>query len=127
MNKVIYTKIFLQQLDKSINDITVEEYLPIWWKNTRKKEEGGLRLTEEGFDLLDELDIAKYEIPFPFDMKFTTQVILYLDKFIDCPYYLTDRSVWVTNEKKAVELSLFSGNIRQYGLSKAMKNKDSKE
>jgi len=55
----------------------------------------------------------------------TTQVIIFLDKFIDCPYYLTNRSITVTNEKKAVELTLFSGDLRKYGLTKAMsRNKD---
>ncbi len=41
-------------------------------------------------------------------------------KFIDCPYYISPRSIIVTNEKKAVELTLFSGDLRKYGLTKAM-------
>jgi hypothetical protein len=53
-------------------------------------------------------------------MPLTTQVIIFLDQFIDCPYYLTNRSIIVTNEKKAVELTLFSGDLRKYGLTKAM-------
>jgi hypothetical protein len=31
------------------------------------------------------------------------------------------RGISVTNEKKAMELHLFSGDIRKYGLTKAMK------
>jgi hypothetical protein len=124
MNKELYTKVFLNQLGKSTNDISVAEYMPLMWKNTRQKDVGGLRLTEYGFDIIGELDLAIYEVPFPFDMQLTTQVIIHLDKFIDCPYYLTDRSVYVTNEKKAVELTLFSGNIRKYGMNKAMKEQD---
>jgi len=57
-------------------------------------------------------------------MPLTTQVIIFLDQFIDCPYYLTNRSITVTNEKKAVELSLFSGDLRKYGLVKAMKRQE---
>ena len=53
-------------------------------------------------------------------MPVTTQVIIYLDKFIDCPYFLTNKYIIVTNEKKAVELTLFSGDVRKYGLRKAM-------
>ena len=34
--------------------------------------------------------------------------------------YIGNRSIIVTNEKKAVELSLFSGDLRKYGLTKAM-------
>jgi len=53
-------------------------------------------------------------------MPLTTQVIIFLDKFIDCPYYLTQKAIHVLGEKKAVELTLFSGDIRKYGLNKAM-------
>ena len=116
--KDTYTKIFLNQLGKTSNDITVKEFFPLWWKNTR--ENGGLRLTDEGFDVLTEIELATYEVPFPKDMPVTTQVIIFLDKFIDCPYYLTNRAIHVTSEKKAMELHLFSGDLRKYGLTKAM-------
>ena len=118
--KDTYTKLFLKLLDKSIDEATVKQYMPLWWKNVRTKAHGGLRLTEEGFDILKEIDIETYDIPYPPDMPLTTQVIIFLDQFIDCPYYLTNRSIVVTNEKKAVELTLFSGDIRKYGLIKAM-------
>ena len=120
--KDTYTKIFLNQLGKTSNDITVKEYFPLWWKNTR--ENGGLRLTDEGFDILTEIELATYEVPFPKDMPITTQVIIFLDKFIDCPYYLTNRAILVTSEKKAMELHLFSGDLRKYGLTKAMNRQD---
>ena len=61
-----------------------------------------------------------YEIPFPKDFTLTTQVIIFLDKFINCPYYLTPRSIYVTDEKKSMELHLFSGDLRKYGLVKAI-------
>jgi NAD-dependent DNA ligase len=118
--KETYTKIFLKQLNKSINDSAVQEYLPLWWKNTRNKASGGLRLTDAGFDMLTEINLATYEIPYPRDMPMSTQVIIFLDKFIDCPYYISSRAIHVTNEKKALELSLFSGDLRKYGLTKAM-------
>ena len=119
-NKQTYTKIFLKELGKSQNDLSVKEYLPLWWKNTREKNVGGLRLTDQGYDTIKEIVLATYDIPYPKDMPLTTQVIIFLDKFIDCPYYLTNRSITVTNEKKAVELTLFSGDLRKYGLTKAM-------
>jgi len=118
--KETYTKLFLKELGKSTNFSTVREYMPLWWKNNRDKEEGGLRLTEMGFDVLTEIDLAIYDIPYPRDVPLSTQVIIHLDKFIDCPYYLTNRSIVVTNEKKAVELTLFSGDLRKYGLTKAI-------
>ena len=120
--KETYTKIFLNQLGKTSNDITMKEFFPLWWKNTR--ENGGLRLTDEGFDILTEIELATYEVPFPKEMPLTTQVIIFLDKFIDCPYYLTNRAIHVTSEKKAMELHLFSGDLRKYGLTKAMNRQE---
>lgn len=125
--KEVYTKIFLKELGESTSTNNVTIHLPLWWKNTRDKGEGGLRLTEEGWDVVQNIQITNYEIPFPLDMPITTQIIIWLDKFIDCPYYLTQRAVYVLNEKKAVELTLFSGDIRKYGLAKALKRSENLE
>ena len=119
-SKTTYTKIFLKELGKSTNDASVKEFMPLWWQNTRNKDSGGLRLTDKGYETLLELGLTTYDVPYPKDMPLTTQVIIFLDQFIDCPYYLTNRSITVTNEKKAVELTLFSGDLRKYGITKAM-------
>lgn len=116
----MYTKIFLQQMGKTLSEENIKEYSHLWWQNSRNKETGGLRLTSAGLEMLQNLDIAVYNIPYPVDMPLTTQVVIFLDQFIDCPYYLTERSITVTSEKKAVELTLFSGDLRKYGLVKAM-------
>jgi hypothetical protein len=118
--KETYTKIFLKQLGKDSSDTNVKSHLPLWWKNTRNRKENGLRLTDEGWNIIHEIGVTTYEIPFPAEMPLTTQVIIFLDKFIDCPYYLTQKAIHVLGEKKAVELTLFSGDIRKYGLNKAM-------
>lgn len=120
-SKVVYTKLFLKELGKTYNDITVKEFMPLWWYNNRDKESGGLRLTEAGYEVIQEIGLKTYDIPYPRDMPVTAQVIIFLDQFIDCPYYLTNRSITVTSERKAVELGLFSGDLRKYGLTKAMK------
>ena len=120
--KETYTKIFLKQADKTITESALKEYMPQWWQNTRAKDEGGLRLTDEGFRFIKEdLDLQTYDVPYPPDFEFTTQTIIFLDKFITCPYYLGRKELVVTDEKKALELHLFSGDIRKYGLVKAMK------
>jgi len=112
--------VFLKQLGKTVSDATVIEYFPLWWQNTRVKKTGGLRLTEAGLDMLSTIEMTTYDIPFPADMPLTTQVILYLDHFIDCPYYINTKKIVVTSERKAVELALFSGDMRKYGIAKAL-------
>ena len=123
--KETYTKIFLKQANIAINEATVKEYMPLWWQNTRAKAEGGLRLTEAGYDFITQtLDLETYPVPFPKDFEMTTQTLIFMDTLINCPYFITRNSLIVTNEKKAVELHLFSGDIRKYGLKKAMKRQE---
>ena len=120
--KDTYTKIFLKSLNIAVTEATLKEYMAQWWQNTRVKDEGGLRLTDEGLRIVvEDLQLSTYDVPYPKDFEITTQTIIFLDKFINCPYYMGRRSITVTDEKKALELHLFSGDIRKYGLTKAMK------
>ena len=126
--KETYTKIFLKNANIAIGENTLKEYMPMWWKNSRSKNFGGLRLTDEGITFVKEkLQLQTYDVPFPNDFNLTTQVIIFLDKYLDTPYYLADDGVIVTNEKKAMELMLFSGDIRKYGLNKALSRLESQE
>tara|TARA_B100001059_G_C17710055_1_gene514952 strand:- start:572 stop:967 length:396 start_codon:yes stop_codon:yes gene_type:complete len=126
--KETFTRVFLRELGKSSNDINVKEYLPLWWQNTRSKDSGGLRLTDAGLDIIQQIELTTYDIPYPKEMTLTPQIAIFLDQFIDCPYYLSNRCITVTDQKKAVELSLFSGDLRKYGLQKAMtRQKKNKE
>ena len=63
--KETYTKIFLKQSDIAISEASIKQYMPLWWQNTRDKEEGGLRLTDIGYDFcIEKLDLQFYEVPF---------------------------------------------------------------
>ena len=126
--KETYTKIFLKNANIAIGENTLKEYMPMWWKNSRSKNFGGLRLTDEGITFIKEkLQLQTYDVPFPNDFNLTTQVIIFLDKYLDTPYYLADDGVIVTNEKKAIELMLFSGDIRKYGLNKTLTRLEAQE
>jgi hypothetical protein len=123
ISKESYTKIFLQQWDKSADDINIKLYQRRWFLNSRAKG-SGLRLTDEGYMFLtSELELREYEVPFTAEIQLSPQTIIFLDRYIDCPYYLTNQSITVFSEKKSFELYLFSDDIRKFGLIKAMKNR----
>jgi len=123
-----YTKIFLKQWDKSSDETNVQLFQRKWFVNNRTKVGGGLRLTEDGMDfLVNELDMACYEVPFTELIELSPQTIIFLDRYIDCPYFLTNQSITVFSERKSFELYMFSDDIRKFGLMKAMKNRQSAE
>ena len=85
-------------------------------------------MSEEGFEFLtEELGLKNYEIPFTEPIELSPQTIIFFDRSMDGPYFLTNQSITVFSEKKSFELYMFSDDIRKYGLVKAMnaQNKDS--
>ena len=126
--KEAYTKIFLKESGKSIDESNLKEYMPLWWQNTRSKSVGGLRLTDQGIQFLTEkLDLVIYDVPFPKEFTLTSNTLVWLDEFIDCPYWLGKHGITVTNEKKALELHLFSGDVKKYGINKALSRQKNEE
>lgn len=124
-----YTKIFLKEWGKTTDQANVKMYTRTWWQNTRTKDGGGLRLTDKGYEFLTVvLELREYEIPFTEPIDLSPQTIIFLDRFIDCPYYLTPMSITVFSEKKHFELYMFSDDIRKFGIVKAInKLKNSEE
>jgi hypothetical protein len=121
ISRTALTKIFLQQWGKSIDNANVQLFGRKWWQSTRVGKENAFRLSEEGFEFLtSELELKSYEIPFTESIELSPQTIIFLERYIDCPYYLTTESVTVFSEKKSFELMLFSDDIRKFGLIKAM-------
>jgi hypothetical protein len=120
MNRIALTKIFLQQWGKSTDDANVEMYSRTWWQSNRVGK-NSFRLTEQGYEfLVRELELREYEIPFTEPIELSPQTIIFLEKYVDCPYLLTNQSITVFSERKSFELMLFSDDIRKFGLVKAM-------
>jgi hypothetical protein len=105
------------ELDAS--DERVRKTIPTWWYSTRQKEQGGLRLTDQGFEAFQKAEIQSYKVNFSEPVHFTNQLMLWLDNFIDCPFYLRNKEIYVFSEKMAVQLVLFSGNVYKYSAAKA--------
>ena len=126
--KDTYTRVFLQAADQDGSIDAVKKYKSLWWWNFRSKDSGGLRLTEEAMTFIQEdAKIKTYKIEFPKEFAFTPQVLVWLDNFIDSPFYITKKFIVVLKEKAAFELYLFSGDIRKLGYNKALAKRLSQE
>lgn len=119
--KDTYTRVFLQAADLQADTDAVKKYRALWWWNFRDKSSGGLRLTEEALNFIEEhAKIKTYKIEFPKEFSFTPQVLIWLDQFIDSPFYINKKYIVVMKEMAAFELYLFSGDVRKLGHNKAM-------
>lgn len=122
------TKLISQQMGWLTDEKTLEKSSSIIWQNNRNKSVGGLRLTDEGLRICCEvLELKKYDISFPRELTITNQTMIWLDRFIDSPYYINKKSIIVFKEKTAVQLILFSGDVQKFGLAKAISNQKNPE
>jgi len=125
--KDTYTQVFLQAVGKDSDQDTIKKFRATLWWNVRNKSRGGLRLTDTGLKFIQEADIKTYKIEFPKDFSITPQILIWLDQFIDSPFYITKKFIIVLKEKAAFELYLFSGDIKKMGYGKALAKRLSQE
>jgi len=116
-----YTRVFLEAAEWDVSNESVEKYKPVFWYSYRNKDFGGLRLTEKGLEfVVEQSDLKTYRIDFPSEFNFTPQTIIWLDQYLNSPYYIDKRSITVISERAAFELYLFNGDVRKYGSAKAL-------
>lgn len=119
--KDTYTQVFLQAANIDPTPEKIKEYKAVWWWNIRNKDSGGLRMTEHALNFIEEYaKIKTYKIDFPEQFAFTPQVLIWLDNFIDSPFFVNKKHIIVMKEKAAFELYLFSGDVRKLGHNKAL-------
>ena len=123
-----YTKTFLNAADIDPTTDLIESKRVEWWYNVRNKDDGGLRLTDEGINFVkDVAQIKTYTIKFPGQFTMTPQILVWLDKFIESPYYITKKDITVLAERAAFELYLFLGDVKKMGYGKALSKRLSQE
>lgn len=123
-----YTEIFLKAAGITFNENEVKKYKMQWWWNYRNKENSGFRLTHQAIEFIEKkAQIKTYKIKFPEEFSFTPQVLLWLDKYIESPYYINKKYIFVLKEKSALELYLFSGDIKKLGHTKALSKRLNQE
>ena len=125
MTQDAYTKIFLHQWGKTTDDVNVKLYSRKWWQSNRAGKLNAFRLSDEGYSfLVNDLELRAYEVPFTEPIELSPMTLIFLERYLDCPYYLTPLSITVFTERKNFELMLFSDDIRKFGLIKAMKERE---
>ena len=123
--KTAYTRTFLMLKDQPVHEESIKTAYFTWWQNVRESYQArSLRLTKQGLQMLEKIDLKTYNIKFPAKVIFTPQTYLWLDEFVDCPYFVDKKQIIVTMEKMALQLMLFAGDITKYGLARAMSKMD---
>lgn len=123
--KTAYTQTFMQLLNQTLHEENLKTCYYTWWQNVRESYQArSLRLTKSGLDIVKKLDIKTYTIKFPDKIIFTPQTFLWLDEFVDCPYYVDKKQIVVTMERMALQLMMFAGDVTKYGLARAMSKID---
>lgn len=120
MNKLEITK-NLAGKDPKYNQDT--KFIPMlykaWWSSWKNNENRSFKLTDEGYRYFTDIaDVKFYEVRFPKGLVLTNKMIIDLDRFIDCPYYINKEKIYVTGEKVAVQLVLFDGDLSRFGKAK---------
>jgi hypothetical protein len=93
-------------------DITIDQALKSWYMNLRK--DGGLRLTDSGYQALIMLDIESW--PVDIDLKYIDKRgLLALDRKIHFPYYINakKRQLIMFSSREAMLATLY-GDLRQF-------------
>ena len=79
-----YTQVFVKHSPSK--DLSIDQAPSIFWMNPR--EDGGMRLTDIGFNFLTKtLNLESFSIDVR-DVKFNGKFLIGLDRFVKSPYYL---------------------------------------
>ena len=123
--KTAYTRTFMQLLNQTDHEETLKTYYYTWWQNVRESYQArSLRMTKSGLEILKKLEIKTYSIKFPDKIIFTPQTFLWLDEYVDCPYFVDKKQIVVSMERMALQLMMFAGDVTKYGLARAMSKLD---
>lgn len=104
----------LSKEEQDINDDAIEKYRKIWWYNTRIKSVGGLRLTDAGLKYLQKYNGKLFLITFPEPINLSGQILIALDNIIDCPYHISSKMLYVTDELQCAEVALYQDCLDVY-------------
>jgi hypothetical protein len=115
--KLEITQRVLEITNPSYTKEDLKSALNLWWINRRTKKIGGLGLTEQGFDSLTQAGIRSYRIKMEDVIVPNNELLLWLDQTFPSPYFIKNNirrhEIYVFDEKTAIQLVLFSGDIQK--------------
>ena len=112
LNKLTLTKQLAAKLTDS--KLTVWQAMQRWWANIR--DNGGLRLTEDGYEVFQLLNIEHYKFEIPDNITLSGNLLLTLDKKLTCPYFINQRKekyIILYGSKEATMLTIY-GDIEKF-------------
>ena len=101
----------------------LKKLIGLWWWSPTEKPQGGLKLKQEGLNAFTSAQIKSHRILIDHPIEYTSKMVIYLDNYIDSPWYLSNRHMFVFGEKTAIQLVLYSGNIQKFLEAKAYRNR----
>ena len=119
INRDSYLEAFIKNYGIDFDSNEKDSIKKSIWFNIRKSK-NSLRLTEAGLDFVKKSGIRLYEIELPKKVNITAQILIWLDRYIESPYFIDDKKITVITEKAALELHLFSGDLGKLGLAKTL-------
>jgi hypothetical protein len=113
LNKLTITKQLVKQLPVEEKP-PVEQAMQRWWFNIR--DNGGLRLTEDGYYVFQSLDVERYKFSLPDRIALSGSFLLTLDKKLTCPYFINsgkEKYIILYGSKEATMLTIY-GDIEKF-------------
>jgi hypothetical protein len=109
--KIDITNEVLKILNPNFSKKEYNDAYRTWWQNPRSKADGGLKLTKKGYEAFVNANLKVYVLKIPQPISVSNQMTIWMDRFIDCPFYIAWNKIHVFGSKMAVQLVIFDGNI----------------
>lgn len=114
LNKLVVTARLVEHFP---DGISVDQAMTTWWQNIRPN--GGLRLTDRGYQAFDFLELEKYRFELP-EQFLTAKNLLALDQYMQWPYHIANRGrqrhLTMFGSREAMMATLL-GDLEQFVIS----------
>ena len=110
-------KILIKQWGKSASPVNIQLYSMEWFISR-----SSFRLSDAGYIFLTStLELAYYEVPFTEEFNKSTALVVYLDRHVKSPYYISSTGVVYFLQDDYMEMVMFSTDVKALTLLKEMR------